>query len=105
MPVSATLHGVPAPHYLQYILYMASGESQLASITTTWNYDTGEVSRASSITVVNLPANRATLKWSVDNNMVCFSDQFLFDVSFLFHYRKGFITYEKGNILKSTLCS
>eukprot|EP00590_Aulacoseira_subarctica_P002727 CAMPEP_0172435512 /NCGR_PEP_ID=MMETSP1064-20121228/71220_1 /TAXON_ID=202472 /ORGANISM="Aulacoseira subarctica , Strain CCAP 1002/5" /LENGTH=293 /DNA_ID=CAMNT_0013183833 /DNA_START=336 /DNA_END=1215 /DNA_ORIENTATION=- len=49
LPYLATLHGVPEPHYLQYILYIASGENQLASITTTCNNDTGKVSRAVSL--------------------------------------------------------
>jgi len=74
LPFLATLHGVPEPHYLQYILYIASGENQLASITTTCNNDTGEVSRASSMTTVNIPGSGAIMIWSVDNNKISLSE-------------------------------
>mmetsp|Transcript_17782 Transcript_17782/g.25317 ORF Transcript_17782/g.25317 Transcript_17782/m.25317 type:complete len:374 (+) Transcript_17782:333-1454(+) len=74
LPYLATLHGVPEPHYLQYILYIASGENQLASITTTCNNDTGEVSRASSMTTVNIPGSGAIMIWSVDNNKISLSE-------------------------------
>lgn len=72
LPFLATLHGVPEPHYLQYILYLVSGENQLASITTTCNNDTGEV--ASSMTAVNKLGNGAMLVWSADNNKIFLSE-------------------------------